>query len=198
MPTSLARHFATVAALAASVVAIAILPSCATAPDTDKGASNEFPARPAAVEISAIDPCSVLSEEVRKRLGLQRGVARTANVGTGEVSRGCSWVNTDDRYGYNFQTIPTGAADALKAPGSSVQIISGFGAVQNRPDEYQGPGIPPACQLTIDVNDGQAVRVQVQSSDTDDSRAGELLAEACQRSRSFATDVMSTIVDQQH
>lgn len=184
-------------AIGAAMFMSALLSACSMLPTNMPSISSQFPPRPAAIDIAKIDPCAVLSDSFRKDLGVDAGTPRTANVGTVDASRGCTWVNTEDGFGYNFQTIPTSAADALKAPGSVVQEVRGFGAVRNSPDEYQGPGIPPACQLTIDVNDRQAVRVQVQSSETDNSRAEELLGEACKRSTAFAADAMSTILSQQ-
>lgn len=164
--------------------------------DPARSTSSPFPARPIGLEISKIDPCSLLTTEQQREIGVKPGRAGRVNVGVGEPSNTCGWTD-DEGYRYNFQTIRADASQALTVPGSAVRDVAGFGAAQNRPEMYQGPGIPPTCQLTVDINDGQAVRMQVQSSDTDESRSGQLLDEACRRVDAFATDVMTTLVNQQ-
>lgn len=156
-----------------------------------------FPDRPSTIDIVRIDPCSVLSENQKSTLGVDAGTPRTADVGVGSASRGCAWINSDEGYGYTFQTIPIGAEAAMESPGSLLQVVSGFGAVQNQPDQVQGSGIPPTCQLTIDVNQGQAIRVQVQPVDIQEGRSEELLREACGRARAFAADTLTTLTTQQ-
>ncbi|MBW0106347.1 DUF3558 domain-containing protein [Pseudonocardia sp. KRD291] len=178
------------------VTAIATLAAIAVAgcSGPSSTAPSPFPPRPAELRTADIDPCSVITDTDRRRLGVERGTAGESDVGIGAPSRTCGWRNFDDGYGYNVQTIPTAAGAALSVPGSTVRTVNGFGAVENVPADYQGPGIPPACQLTIDVGEEQAVRVQVQSSDTRASGSPEALAEACSRANALAHSVMRNLV----
>lgn len=184
----------------AVALAVTLTPGCSMAVDTPPTPSppdRPLPARPTGLDIGEIDPCSVLDDQQRLQLGVRAGKAKDTELGVGEPSRGCAWRNNDTGFGYNFQTIRIEADRALTVPGSMVRTINGFGAVQNSPEESSGPGIPPTCQLTIDVNDGQAVRVQVQSSDSESSESRQVRDDTCMRAESFARSVMTTLVNQQ-
>lgn len=191
------RSFSRFAAPLSMVIVVITSQTACSVIASSPESSTPFPDRPAAIDIARIDPCSVLSGSQRSAMGVDGGTPRTADVGVGSASRGCAWINSNEGYGYTFQTIPVGAEAALESPGSSLQVVNGFGAVQNRPDQVQGSGIPPTCQLTIDVNRGQAVRVQVQSVDTQENRSEELLSQACDRSRTFAVDILTNLTTQQ-
>lgn len=185
-------------ALGGSVILAALLVSagCASNPPDRAAAVNVFPDRPSNLDITRIQPCSAVSTEARKQLGLEEGKAGRLIV-SGVPSEACGWQNFSTGYGYNVQTARLDAERALTDPGSTVTVINGFGAVQNAPKGLTGQGIPPGCQLTIDVNDGQLVRVQVQPGDPDQSESQQARNESCARVITFATDVMTTLVNQQ-
>lgn len=196
MKASRAHGWRTVCGSVLLLLSLTVAAGCSQ-PAADPPSSGPFPPRPADLDINLIDPCSVVSAEQRKELGVDARDGGMADVGVGAPSKACGWRNFDTGYGYNFQTIPTGADRALTVPGSTLQSVNGFGSVQNFPEEGSGPGIPPTCQLTIDVNDGQAVRIQVESSDTSDTGSPQALADSCSRAQAFARDVMTTLVNQQ-
>lgn len=160
-----------------------------------------FPARPYTIDVVKIDPCSVLTADQARQRGARKGRPVTVDVGVGAPSNGCGWTNFDDGYRYNFQTIEADAALSLQMPGTSVTVIDGFGAALNVPDQSQmfsGPGIPLICQMTIDVNTDQAIRVQVQSDDNSSYGSAPEQEKSCARVQTFAHDVLSTLSSQQH
>lgn len=158
-----------------------------------------FPPRPYAIDVTKVDPCTALDAAQVRQRGAQKGTPRTADVGVDEPSKACGWTNVDDGYGYNVQTIEADASRALPMPGSSLTVIDGFGSVLNVPGEttYTGPGIPLLCQMTIDVNTDQAIRVQVQSDDTQSYGSAPEQQESCGRVHTLAHDVLSTLASQQ-
>lgn len=172
----------------------ALLAACSGS--SSEANADPFPERPLNIQLTKIDPCSALSAVQRQQLGVERGEGDAREVG-GLPTRTCTWTNYKDRFGYNLQTVPIDAEEALGFSGATVQLVNGFGAAQNTPEDYQGPGIPFLCQLTIDVNDNEGVRVQAQSSDTSSRDSSQSRAETCSRANAFARAVMTTLVNQQ-
>lgn len=183
----------------ATAVVILALSAC-SAPGAENS-PDPFPERPYTLDIARIDPCSALTSAQAQQRGAETGGPKDVDLGLGGRSTACGWNNFDDGYGYNFQTIGVDARQALSAPGTTrVETVNGFGAAMNVVDEstgYAGPGIPLTCQLTIDVNQGQAVRVQVQSSNTKSFNNKQAEAETCDRAKSLAGDVLTTLTNQQ-
>lgn len=189
----------TTLALTATTLALSLI-AC-SGPAEGGTAAGRFPDRPFSLDVTRIDPCSALTTEQALRRGAESGGPKDVNLGLSSPSKACGWNNFEDGYGYNFQTLDAGAEEALSAPGvNTVETVAGFGAVKNVVDEstgYAGPGIPLVCQLIIDVNEGQAVRVQVQSSNTKSFGNEQASTETCNRAEDLARDVMTTLASQQ-
>lgn len=176
-----------------------ILGAC-SGPGVNPADGGPFPARPYTLDVTQIAPCSTLTEEQARERGAESGGPGEADVGAGKPSRTCGWNNFEDGYGYNFQTVEADASQALAAPGATVEVVNGFGAVLNVPDEsalFAGPGIPLICQLTIDVNNAESIRVQVQSSDPGSFGVEKAKIDTCGRAKVLASDVLTTLASQQ-
>lgn len=164
-------------------VALAVtLPSCAS--PADRGGSP-FRPRPYAVDVAVVDPCRALTPEQESLLRVLPGAPGVAMNG---ASRGCTWVERG-RGGYNLQTLPVGAAEALTEPTARVVTVNGFGAAQSLPDRG-GRGL--LCQVVLDVADGTALRVQYETRDGAADPEG-----ACARVRTAAGRMLDTLRAQQ-
>ena len=149
MPRSRSRSVV-LAALVALVVA-----GCGAAP---AGPPDPFPPRPADIDIERLDPCTLLSAEKRAELQVGAGQAGTAPV-SGATTRACGWGSLDTPFDYSVQLIPQDAAAAVGASGAVVGTAEGYGTVQitDRRESY------PLCEVLVDVNDGQLMRIQVRT-----------------------------------
>ena len=171
-----------------SVLVALVVAGCGAAPP---GPSDPFPSRPADIDIERLDPCALLSAEKRAELQVGAGQAGTAPVG-GAMTRACGWLSIRTGYDYSVQFIPQNAADAVGAEGAVVDAVEGYGTVQvvDRVETY------PLCEILIDVNEEQLVRVQVQtvrhSADESPGPGGA----ACERGRTLAADVVRTAREQ--
>lgn len=193
------RQVGRAALLTAAGVLAGFVVAC-SAPSPPAAPAGPFPPRPYAIDVTKIDPCTALTKDQARQRGARNGVPGAADLGVDAPSKACGWTDFDDGYGYNVQTIEADASRALPMPGSSVTVIDGFGAVLNVPDEsalFAGPGIPLLCQMTIDVNTDQAIRVQVQSDDTQSYGSAPEQQESCGRVQTLAHDVLSTLASQQ-
>ena len=180
------------------LLAAVLLSACgSSATSNQTAASNSpFPPRPSDVDITRVDPCAALSPSQRTELGLDRGKSDQVNVG-GTQSPTCRWVNDESGLLVSVQTIAVGAEQALSRPGSTLRTINGFGAVENVPTELGGRSTPPFCQLTVDANSGQTVRVQVQTSNVNDAGNAQAIEAVCRRANDITGSVMTTLVGQQ-
>lgn len=185
--------------------ALGALTLCAVActgstPSSPAAPPGPFPPRPYVIDVTKIDPCSALTPAQARQRDARKGPPRTVDLGVGRPSKACGWSNDDEKYRYNFQTIEADAALALQAPGTnSVISVDGFGAVLNVSGESNvtGSGIPQLCQITIDVNTNQSIRVQVGGADTTTYGSQAEIKESCDRVRVLAHDVLTTLSSQQ-
>lgn len=177
-----ARRHAPALVLALATVG-AVLAGCAGA-----GAESEspFPARPAEIDISTLDPCSALTGAQQRALGLDRGEPATVDLASGP-SRTCMWSNFDEGANYTVQTVDESASAAVGVPGTTIETVAGFGAVR----VTASADTAPLCELYIDAADGQSLRVQLQHLGNDENGAPRSMAEVCGRAVAAATDTIT-------
>lgn len=175
----------------AVICPVVVITGCG-GPSEPAPAASVFPPRPTDLDITKISPCAAVTDVQRRRLDVGSGTPGEVVV-SGVSSAACGWQNLSNGFGYNVQTIPLPADQALGEPGSKLTTVNGFGAVQNSPAEITSPGIPAFCQLIVDVNEGQNIRIQVQSSDVEASTEQSARDDVCARVNTFASEVMKNL-----
>ncbi|MFP5072918.1 DUF3558 family protein [Pseudonocardia nantongensis] len=163
-------------------LAAAVTAGCTPAPAAPL---DPFPPRPADIDIERVDPCATLSPELKRELQVGEGVAGTAPVDE-MTTRACGWGNLLDGFNYTIQLIPQDAGRAVADPGTWVSTVAGFGTVTQteRADTF------PLCQVLVDVNDGQTIRIQVQTTDEQTDGAAYPVDEVCRRADRVAADAV--------
>lgn len=180
-----ARHGPARLLVPTSLLVGGILAGCSSAPQTPP---DPFPERPFAVDVAALDPCTTLTDEQVRGLG--DGVTRSSgepNVG-GRPSRACGWLPAGGEYPGSVQTLGFDAAESIGAPGTTLDSVSGFGALRVVETEPS-----PTCDLILDVADGASIRVTVQSfrREPDGGRTPPDLV--CEQTRRLAEQVVDTL-----
>lgn len=114
-------------------------------------------ARPREVRVDGVDPCSLLTQEQRQVLGVDRPpIGGESFVFQG--SQDCLYRNSSDETGYNVTLVTSEGLREYVATGEGkVPIrqlqIAGFPAVELRPPPDAGGNL--FCLLGVDVVDGQ-------------------------------------------
>ncbi|BBF98937.1 hypothetical protein PSA01_08860 [Pseudonocardia saturnea] len=152
------------------------------------GPQGPFPDRPADIDVSTVDLCTALTAEERAELGVEAGEAKTAELNNGPT-RICGWSNFDDGYNYGVQTIADGAMVAVGIPGSTVQVVDGYGVVVETTQET----VAPRCALYVDVAETQALRVQVRAIKNDDAGRIPSIETVCGRAESVVSSALRNL-----
>lgn len=174
------------------VGAVALLGGCGTGGGaTLPGRGPGLPARPAAIDVLRIDPCSMLDDGQQAGFSVTRESSGRSTV-NGVPTDGCAWLASDG-WGYNAQTFPIGAETAFTDPTAVRTSVAGFGAVQTW-FTTSGAAAPPICLLTIDTTPGAAIRVQARPGpgrrpDPDAERPA-----ICDRAQRLGEAVMATVL----
>lgn len=169
-----------VSVLVTAVVAGGLVAGCGEA-----APASPFPPRPAEIDVTALDPCSLVGEDGRRSLGLSP--PRPPGVPLSPPgSRGCAWSDVTRGYNLTVQTLPVGAGESVGAPGSRITQVAGFGAV-----EATSLGdTTPICQLVVDAQDAAAIRIQAQSVAYGDDGRPRGFTTVC----SYATEFAEAVV----
>lgn len=171
----------------ALLIAVAVV-GCA-GPSEPAAPPDPFPPRPQAIDIEQLDPCELLTAEQLAPLGLGSEDSRS---GTPQVSglptRACDWWNLQSDFGQSIQLIPLDAEQVVGSSGAEVGSIDGYGTVRITDRETNSP----LCEIYVDVNDGQVVRIQARATAQTPDGA-PLSAEAtCQRAEGVAQEALRT------
>lgn len=150
---------------------------------------DPFPPRPAAIDIERIDPCATLTAQQLAPfgVGVEDERAGTAPVG-GVTSRACAWANMESDYSHTVQLIPRDAAEAVGGSGTVVGAIEGYGTVRVTARETASP----LCEIYVDVNDGQLMRIQVQAIAVRPDGSSPPIDEVCQRAEVVVAEALRT------
>lgn len=170
----------------------AVLVGCGGPAEPERPGSP-LPPRTVSFDVRGLDPCSGMPPEEAERLRFSSVRGFTAHV-DGVDSPACTWVVMgDESFSYSAQTIPSGAESAVGEAGSQIVDVDGFAAVQGGPDTNNGPGLPPFCQLAVDVADGQTLRIQVSYMDLDLGGDPVAFDSTCAEARRFTSAYLATI-----
>lgn len=129
----------------------------------------------------------MLTPEQERSLKLRNETAGDTVV-NGLPSPTCTWIG-ESGIDFNVQFIAIEAQVSASAPGSSVARVDRFGAIQNVESSLSS-GMP-FCQLTIDVAQGQSIRVQALAGPGGPAPG---IDEQCRRANEVASMVMTTVV----
>ncbi|GAA1392894.1 hypothetical protein GCM10009613_38700 [Pseudonocardia kongjuensis] len=152
--------------------------------------AGPFPPRPADIDTATVDLCTALTAEQQDELGVDPGESWAEQHSDGPT-RICGWSNFDDGYNYTVQTLPTPAAAAVGAPGSTVQPVEGYGSVRVTDHEES----LPLCELYLDISDSAALRVQVQATARDENGRHVSSEQVCSRATTVSSQVLQNLRD---
>lgn len=144
-----------------------------------------FPKRPAEIDVRSLDLCSLLTPAQRAQLSVDEGEPGNVVLPEGP-SRTCTWPDNDAVIPYAVQTISKPASAAVGSPGSSSDVIGGFGAVRVTADAESAP----LCEFYLDAGDSDTLRAQVQAVGYGEDGSPLPMAHVCERARSLAVFVV--------
>jgi hypothetical protein len=154
------------------------------APTTGTSAGTAPVNRPKAVDLKTLDPCTLITPEAKKALGLSGAQPGTPLPEYGEGSKRCNETYEDHKYIANIHTLLNGGVDRLKQTTGEAKLtpvqIAGYPAYLTKTDS---PGTAGACEVYVDANDGQLLLV------TGIAGFGEASATvdgACERAKALA------------
>lgn len=188
MARQVRRHAPAPALLTLGLLA-AVLVGCGGSPAEPE---SPFPARPVDIDVSTLDPCDALDPSRAEALGLGEGARGTAVV-DGTEARDCTWLGNGDASNYGVQVISLGAVTAAAEPSSRIVTVGGYGAVEGAPQTNNGPGLPAFCQLAIDVNDNQTIRVQVNNGRPSTGGDPNAIRDVCRQAGEVAAEVLTVL-----
>lgn len=159
-------------------------------PNAAPRSESRLPPRPAELRLEQVNPCTLLDDHQRQRLGVGPGKFSYDQTDTHYAV--CQWSNSPsftliNRYLARLQ-VRDGAEDALDSrTGSQVVQVGGFTAVQT-----SASGIDPNkhCILLIDVATGQSLWAQYYAQG---EFPGLTRAQSCQFARAAAEDMMANL-----
>lgn len=177
----------------AGLVAACAAPTPPTAPPPAQSArsaapsTSPFPPRPAALPVSTVNPCQLLTPGEVANFGASPGQLYEDNATTGDDS--CAFDSFTGAHDGPSRIVSTAtkqsAAVGLKADGAELISVNGYGAVQAKPDVTSAPA---DCVVIVDVADGQALQAEYEapsgSFDTACGQARDLATMALQNVRS--------------
>lgn len=175
--------------VAVLALAAAVTAGCTPAPGAPP---DPFPPRPADIDIERVDPCATLTAEQRDALQVGVGRPGTAPVG-GATTRACGWGSLDTPFDYSVQLIPQDAAGAVGSPEAVVGATEGYGTVQitDRVETF------PLCEVLVDINDGELMRVQVQTVERQRGDGAPYpIDRVCEQAELVATEAVRNMRDQ--
>lgn len=140
-----------------------------------------FPVRPAEIDVSNLDLCSLLTPAQRTQLSVDEGEPGNVVLPEGP-SRTCTWPDNDAVISYAVQTISEPASTAVGASDSSLDTVGGFGAV--RVTAYAES--TPLCEFYLDTGDADTLRVQVQAVGYGDDDKPLAMTRVCEQARALA------------
>lgn len=173
-PCPAIRYVAFMLRLAVPFVLAAVLTGCSSpqpgtptagektgaAPTTGSSAGTAPVNRPKAVDLLTLDPCSLITPEVKTALAIRLVSPREPLAEYGEGSKTCSHNYEDHTYTSSIYTIVNGGVDRLKRTTGESKLtelqVAGYpGYSTQRKSVGGGPG----CEVYLDAHDGQLLLV---------------------------------------
>jgi hypothetical protein len=171
-----------------AVIAMALVTGCG-AGGSDTPGGGALPSRPQELTLDRVDPCVLLTNEQRQRLGLNR-IHRPSAPPDAKTCQFTHFPGEPDE-GYDVGAyVREAAAPALASPGSRIVNVARFGAVEARAIR----GDPErACFVYVDVAEGQHLRV-LYSYDGRELPMNRQVA--CEKARSVAELMVQNLIAQ--
>lgn len=130
------------------------------APTTGSSAGTTPVNRPKVVDLKALDPCTLITPEVKTALGVRLVTPRDPKPEYGEGSKTCSNNYEDRTYSSSIYTLVNGGVDRLKRTTNETELtplqVAGYPAYLHKVPQA---GLGPGCDVYIDANDGQLLLV---------------------------------------
>ncbi|SMD07328.1 Protein of unknown function [Lentzea albidocapillata] len=116
--------------------------------------------RPKAVDLKTLDPCTLVTPEVKTALGVRLATPGTPDPEYGAGSKACGNNYEDRTYSSAIHTLLNGGVDRLKRTVGEAELtplqVAGYPAYL---DQRETKNIGPACDIYIDAHDGQLLLV---------------------------------------
>jgi hypothetical protein len=153
--------------------------------------AQKLPPRPRELKVDGIDPCSLVTPEIRAQAGVtSQGQADPSS--TDNALKGCGYDN--------FPQHPTAALDVNLAtnqdtsgflffPDAVASTVAGFGAVDS-PDS--AAGADHSCVVRVDVAENQGLWVSLYNTLGDD--AASTHAQMCHKAHTVAESIMAALL----
>jgi hypothetical protein len=155
-----------------------------SAPTTGSSTGTAPVNRPKAVDLLALDPCSLITPEQKTALGLSKVEPGTSLPDYGEGSKRCNQSYADRKYVGTIYTLVNGGVDRLKRTIGESKLtslrVAGYPAYQTK---RESPGSVGNCEIYIDANDGQLLLVDAFGALGEETAT---LDGACERSKAAA------------
>lgn len=175
------------------LLAVLVPAGCGSVGEVPAGPVGPFPVRPVALDLSGVDLCATLTAEQKAARSIDRERAKVAQVG-GKPSPGCLWRSESTGISWTVQIVEASAVTAWVPGESRLVIVDGYGAVREPDAAHNAAGTDPFCQLPVDVNDTQTVRVQVAGSgDQRDGSDPAAVDNVCVLASDFAGEVLDNL-----
>lgn len=131
-----------------------------SAPTTGSPTGSAPVNRPKAVDLLALDPCTLVTPEQKAALGLSKTEPGDPLPDYGEGSKRCNLSYVDRKYSGTIYTLVNGGVDRLKRTVGESKLtalpVAGYPAYLTR---RESPGSVGNCEIYVDVNDGQLLLV---------------------------------------
>ncbi|GGN05146.1 hypothetical protein GCM10011609_50450 [Lentzea pudingi] len=131
-----------------------------SAPTTGTSAGTAPVNRPKNVDMLKLDPCSLITPEVKATLGMRLAQPGDPDADFGEGSKNCTSIYEDRAYTTGVDTLVNGGVDRLMKTVGEANVtklqVAGYPAYLNKRDPQK---TILGCDIYIDANDGQMLFV---------------------------------------
>ncbi|MCX2948217.1 DUF3558 domain-containing protein [Lentzea sp. NEAU-D7] len=131
-----------------------------SAPTTGTSTGTTPVNRPKAVDLTAVEPCSLITSEQRTALGLSKVEPGNPLPDFGEGSKRCNQTYASVKFVSSIHTVLNGGADRLKRTTGESKLtslqVAGYPAYLT---QREAPGGAPVCEIYVDAHDGQLLLV---------------------------------------
>jgi hypothetical protein len=160
-----------------------------TTPSSTAEAGPALPPRPAELRLDGLDPCALLSDDQRRRLGVNRGLNIGKSYGGPLQGPVCAWTNTPNHPDNTYAggtILNHGAEYALGL--EPTRSVDGFAATTTG-----STGSDPAyyCLILVDVAPGQSLSAAYSNIAKDYPGMNHQMA--CDQAQQLAGELLSTL-----
>lgn len=155
-----------------------------TAPTTGTSTKATPVNRPKAVDLKALDPCTLITPETKTALAIRAVEPRAPKPEYGEGSKTCGNTYVDRKYIASIYTLVNGGVDRLKSTTGEGKLtplqVAGYPGYLTKTESQ---GTAGACEIYLDAHDGQLLLVTGVAGLGEDSATVD---GACERAKALA------------